>query len=386
MSARLCPPYGITATNVVKRSSAGMIRTSRTLSSLSSVPSSSIPIYRTLEGYREWRRKAHDEKKSVGFVATMGALHDGHLSLVKKSLEANDHTVLSIFVNPAQFAPHEDLTTYPRTLPRDLELLESMSMSVPGSGDAGPAIRKPSAVFLPTVSQMYPSGISQDTAAQKGTFVEVKGYGHQMEGKTRPAFFRGVATVVTKLFNAIEPTRTYFGQKDIQQALLLRRMTRDLLMSHPSPENLHIVPTARDKSGLALSSRNAYLTAYEREHIAPALNRALHYAHGMWSSSAPKAEILKYAAMVVAEAAKHATEKVDVRLDYIEFNDPETFEPLPDDATQSSWQAGDHGRPVILSGAMWLGKTRLIDNLVLGDARRLGVMIDKVAEPNLYNL
>ena len=186
---------------------------------------------------------------------------------------------MSIFVNPAQFSPHEDFATYPRTLPRDIELLTAVSVETP----AGP--RSASAVFVPTVSEMYPSGISQSVAEQKGTFVEVKGYGHQMEGASRPTFFRGVATVVTKLFNVIEvsthnthphthihtrarrgvgvtqrktmgsdrrvlyacvqPTRAYFGQKDIQQALLLRRLTRDLLLSHPEPQNLCIVPTAR---------------------------------------------------------------------------------------------------------------------------------------------
>ncbi|EMD39267.1 hypothetical protein CERSUDRAFT_112925 [Gelatoporia subvermispora B] len=353
-----------------------MIRTSRALSSISSIPSSTIPVYRTVESYRAWRRKAFEEKKSVGFVATMGALHDGHLSLVKKSLEANDYTVLSIFVNPAQFAPHEDLATYPRTLPRDLEQLETMSVSIPGFGSAGPVVRKPTAVFLPTVSEMYPSGISQDVTEQKGTFVEVKGYGHQMEGKTRPNFFRGVATVVTKLFNAVQPTQTYFGQKDIQQALLLRRMTRDLLMAHPSPENVHIVPTERGKSGLALSSRNAYLTPYEREQIAPALSKALRQASDMWSASHTTAEILKAAARVVEDKAAQATEPVDMRLDYIQFNDPETFEPLSDEMTRSEWETNDKDRPVLLSGAMWVGKTRLIDNVVLGDTKRLGVMVE----------
>lgn len=123
---------------------------------------------------------------------------------VRRSLAENDLTVMSIFVNPAQFAPHEDLATYPRTLPRDLEILEAQSVSVRSVLSSDPSIRKPSAVFLPSVQEMYPSGINQDPAAQKGTFIEVKGYGDQMEGKSRPTFFRGVATVVTKLFNAIE--------------------------------------------------------------------------------------------------------------------------------------------------------------------------------------
>ena len=182
---------------------------------------------------------------------------------MRRSLAENDLTVLSIFVNPAQFAPHEDLATYPRTLPRDLALLHALAVRTPAGGT-----RAPAAVFVPTVREMYPGGISQDVRAQKGAFVEVQGYGHQMEGASRPTFFRGVATVVTKLFNVIEvryrllwiifdagadqdadarwqPTRAYFGQKDIQQALLLRRLAQDLLLAHPEPQNVCIVPTAR---------------------------------------------------------------------------------------------------------------------------------------------
>ncbi|KAL1941218.1 hypothetical protein VTO73DRAFT_7430 [Trametes versicolor] len=336
----------------------------------SALPPSSIPLFDTVASYREWRRKARDEKKSVGYVATMGALHDGHLSLVKRSLAENDLTVLSIFVNPAQFAPHEDLATYPRTLPRDLELLSALS--VPGPDGAA---RTPSAVFVPTVGEMYPSGISQNTQEQKGTFVEVMGYGHQMEGRTRPTFFRGVATVVTKLFNAIEPTRTYFGQKDIQQALLLRRMTRDLLLSHPDPEHLYIVPTTRDPTtSLALSSRNAYLSPHERDHIAPALYAALQAAQCAWEAGASKAECIQRAQAVIENKKREAGESVDLRLDYIEMNDAESFEVLSDAVQREEWEAGFAGRPVILSGAMWVGKTRLIDNIVLGGRHTLGIV------------
>ncbi|EIW58567.1 Pantoate-beta-alanine ligase [Trametes versicolor FP-101664 SS1] len=336
----------------------------------SALPPSSIPLFDTVASYREWRHKVRDEKKSVGYVATMGALHDGHLSLVKRSLAENDLTVLSIFVNPAQFAPHEDLATYPRTLPRDLELLSALS--VPGHDGSA---RTPSAVFVPTVNEMYPSGISQNTQEQKGTFVEVMGYGHQMEGRTRPTFFRGVATVVTKLFNAIEPTRTYFGQKDIQQALLLRRMTRDLLLSHPDPEHLYIVPTTRDPTtSLALSSRNAYLSQHERDHVAPALYAALQAAQSSWEAGASKTECIQRAQAVIENKKREAGESVDLRLDYIEMNDAESFEVLADAVQREEWEAGFAGRPVILSGAMWVGKTRLIDNIVLGGRHTLGIV------------
>ncbi|KAI9062485.1 Pantoate-beta-alanine ligase [Trametes sanguinea] len=335
----------------------------------SSLPASSIPLFDTVASYRQWRRKAYDERKSVGFVPTMGALHEGHLSLVRRSLVENDLTVLSIFVNPAQFAPHEDLATYPRTLPRDLELLEQLSISVPRG------TRAPAAVFVPTVQEMYPSGISQNTEEQKGTFVEVKGYGHQMEGRTRPTFFRGVATVVTKLFNAIEPTRAYFGQKDIQQALLLRRMTRDLLLSHPEPQNLIIVPTTRDPvTSLALSSRNAYLTAHERKSVAPALYSALQAARDAWEENATKAECIRRAKAVIEDKQREVNGSVDLRLDYIEMNDPDSFEVVSDAVSRRQWEGDVVGRPVVLSGAMWVGKTRLIDNIILGASHSLGIV------------
>ncbi|KAK0214802.1 Pantoate-beta-alanine ligase [Armillaria fumosa] len=306
-----------------------------------------LSTFTTVGAYRQWRQAARDARKSVGYVATMGALHDGHLSLVHRSLQENDLTVLSIFVNPAQFAPHEDLETYPKTLEDDLRLLATQSVQG----------RTVSAVFAPTVREMYPSGITQDPVAQKGTFVEVKGFGDEMEGKSRPLFFRGVATVVTKLFNAIEPTQTYFGQKDIQQALLLRRMCRDLLLSHPTPENLHIVPTRRDHTdGLALSSRNTYLSP-EARLVAPKLYAALQAAETAWNTGLTKAECIEKAVEIIRGAP-------GVRLDYVEMNDPDTFEAL-DGAARAEEGA------VILSGAVWVGMTRLIDNIILGDANKI---------------
>ncbi|KAH7921232.1 Pantoate-beta-alanine ligase [Leucogyrophana mollusca] len=332
--------------------------------STSELPQSSIPLLTTVTAYRGWRQKAFDERKSVGFVATMGALHDGHLSLVQRSLAENDLTVLSIFVNPAQFAPHEDLSTYPRTLPGDLALLQAQRVSVPATD----IVRTPSAVFLPSVHEMYPSGISQDTAAQKGTFVEVKGYGHQMEGASRPTFFRGVATVVTKLFNVIQPTNTYFGQKDIQQALLLRRMCKDLLLSHPDPDHVHILPTTRDlNDALALSSRNSYLTPSERA-IAPTLFAALQKAESAWIRGGTTEECIKQATIFIDEVkTRPAAQGVDMRLDYIQMNDSETFDVLG--ASSGKNYAGENA--IILSGALWLGKTRLIDNIVIGDLNHI---------------
>ncbi|KZV68244.1 Pantoate-beta-alanine ligase [Peniophora sp. CONT] len=332
-----------------------ILRLARTMSTSEALPKSDIPIFATVSAYREWREAAFHDRKSVGFVPTMGALHDGHLSLVKHSLAANDHTVVSIFVNPAQFAPHEDLATYPRTLPEDLAALTAL---------AGPAGRMPSAVFLPPVREMYPSGITQDVSAQRGTFVEVKGLSEPGEGRTRPTFFRGVATVVTKLFNIVQPTNAYFGQKDIQQAMLLRRLVGDLLLANPTPERLHIIRTTRDlTSGLALSSRNAYLSPAELGR-APALYAALRAAEDAWASGANKHECLKRAEAVLEEARLLGQkDAVTVKSDYIEFFDPSSFQALDEAADRSS----RGGLPTVLTGAMWVGKTRLIDNLVLDD-------------------
>ncbi|KAF8634547.1 hypothetical protein AX17_004138 [Amanita inopinata Kibby_2008] len=324
------------------------------------LPFSKIPLITTAASFREWRKKAFQDGQSVGYVPTMGALHHGHLSLVRRSLADNDLTVVSIFVNPAQFAPREDLGTYPRTLSKDIELLAAESLAVPGQSQP----RAASAIFLPSVQEMYPSGISQDIKSQKGTFVQVKGYDHQMEGKSRPTFFRGVATVVTKLFNVVQPTNAYFGQKDIQQALLLRRLCRDLLLGHPDASHLHIVPTARDPNdGLALSSRNAYLSPAERRY-ASTLYDALRAMERTWKGGRTKRECLSQALRLVVsrivEASDIEGQPVKMRLDYVEMNDMESFEELDD---RSTWTPESQ---VIISGALWVGKTRLIDNILVG--------------------
>ncbi len=282
---------------------------------------------------------------------------------MKRSLAENDLTVVSIFVNPAQFAPHEDLATYPRTFPQDISLLSALEYQ---PTDPPHAPHTPSAVFLPSVKDMYPSGITQDITQQKGTFVEVNGYGEQMEGHSRPTFFRGVATVVTiahRVFNVErpQPTNAYFGQKDIQQALLLRRLVGDLHLSHPTPDHLHIVPTARGATnGLALSSRNVYLTPAEHQ-LAPALYAALEDAAQAWTTGASKRKTVQ-CALKRLRAARDEGEKrgVEIRVDYVEMNDPGTFEVLGDERVQRS-----DGTPVILSGAVWFGRTRLIDKILL---------------------
>ncbi|SPO32336.1 probable pantoate--beta-alanine ligase [Ustilago trichophora] len=345
-----------------------------TSSTDSPVPNSPIPIFTTVRDYRAWRAQATKDGKSVGFVATMGALHDGHLKLVHASLQENDYTVVSIFVNPAQFAPTEDLASYPRTVESDISKLASIPH---GS-------LRVNAAFVPSVKEMYPNGFTQVVADQIGAFVEVKGLSHQMEGGSRPTFFRGVATVVTKLFHIIQPDRTYFGQKDIQQSVVLRRLVSDLVFSHPpSPEALRVIPTGRDaKDNLALSSRNAYLTPDSRQ-VAPVLYRALKTGQDVWEqphwTAANKEErirnTLESARAVVLEQVEQCQrdgKDVNLKLDYISLNHPKTLQNLEQMLAEKGPEAVDVGEGAILSGAALVSQgkdgkvTRLIDNLLLG--------------------
>ena len=343
------------------------------------MPDSPIPIFTTVRDYRAWRAQASKDGKSVGFVATMGALHDGHLKLVHASLQENDYTVVSIFVNPAQFAPTEDLASYPRTVESDIAKLASL-VHTSSSGED----RRVNAAFVPSVKEMYPNGFTQVVADQVGAFIEVKGLSHQMEGGSRPTFFRGVATVVTKLFHIIQPDRTYFGQKDIQQSVVLRRLVSDLVFSHPpSPEHLRVIPTGRDpKTNLALSSRNAYLTP-DSLQVAPVLYRALKTGQDVWAqphwTEANKEErihkTLESARAVVleqAEQCKRDGKDVNLKLDYISLNHPKTLENLEQSLAEKGAGAVDVGEGAILSGAALVSQgkdgkvTRLIDNLLLG--------------------
>ncbi|WFD25323.1 pantoate--beta-alanine ligase (AMP-forming) [Malassezia nana] len=336
--------------------------------------SAPVRVFDAVHAFRVWRKACLQQGKSVGFVPTMGALHEGHLQLVDASLHENDLTVVSIFVNPAQFAPHEDLANYPRTLPSDLALLAERQERAHLSDRL--------VVLVPQVLDMYPNGITQNVDAQVGAFVEVKGLSHQMEGGTRPTFFRGVATVVTKLFNVVlvrmpylhQPDRAYFGQKDIQQAIILRRLVDDLLFTYPDgSKNVRVLPTARDPiDHLALSSRNKYLDENGRR-IAPLLYQALTQGQAMWDvlvrQNVPGNErvtrTLEAARSVIVQQGG-ADPTASAELDYISLNDPVTL----DELTPNS----EVGTEAILSGAVWVRNhrddaqpaARLIDNVLLG--------------------
>jgi pantoate--beta-alanine ligase len=262
-----------------------------------------------------------DPGATWGLVPTMGALHEGHLSLVRRAREENDRVGVSIFVNPAQFGPAEDLDAYPRALARDCEMLESEGADL---------------VWTPAEAIVYPPGYQ--------TYVTVEEVAKPLEGAARPGHFRGVATIVAKLFNVFQPTRAYFGQKDAQQVAVIKRMTEDLAF------NLTIVvcPTVREPDGLAMSSRNAYLTPEERT-AAAVLYRALTAARDRWGGGERDGEALRQTMRRIIEAEPLAC------LAYVSAANPETLAEIEGRAEGS----------VLLSMAVYMGSTRLIDNVVL---------------------
>ncbi|WP_373324427.1 pantoate--beta-alanine ligase [Tepidiforma flava] len=267
---------------------------------------------------QRWRR---DHPGELGFVPTMGYLHDGHLALVRRSRAENPLTVVSIFVNPAQFGPGEDFERYPRDEVRDLALLREAGVD---------------AVYLPSAAEMYPPGYQ--------TYVTVEHLTQRLEGAARPGHFRGVATVVLKLFNAVSPTRAYFGRKDAQQLRVIRRMVRDLDLP------VEVVPCeiVREPDGLAMSSRNVYLSP-EQRGAAPVVKRSLDAAAAAWAAGERDAETLRRIVRGVIAAEPLAA------LEYVSLADDETLEELE----------GRVERPALLSLVVRFGSTRLLDNLEL---------------------
>ena len=258
----------------------------------------------------------------AGLVPTMGYLHEGHLSLVRAARSECASVVASIFVNPTQFGPAEDLSAYPRDLPRDLALLEKEGVDL---------------VWTPSPEVMYPPSFQ--------TWVAVEALTQPLEGSMRPGHFRGVTTVVAKLFNAVQPQRAYFGQKDAQQAAVIRRMAEDLNF------NLQVVicPTVREPDGLAMSSRNAYLDPAERQ-AATVLYRALSAAQAVFAAGQSDAQALRQVMAAIIDREPLA------RLQYVSCSDVETLQEL---------EGPIPGR-ALLSMAVYIGKTRLIDNFIIG--------------------
>jgi len=251
----------------------------------------------------------------------MGALHAGHISLVRAAREQCDSVAVSIFVNPTQFGPKEDFSKYPRAFDRDRELLEAESVNF---------------LFAPSTDEMYPAGAA--------TFVNVEGLSEKLCGRSRPGHFRGVATVVAKLFNIVEPDLAFFGQKDAAQAVVIRHMVHDLAFA----VEIVVCPIVREADGLALSSRNAYLDPRQRQQ-ATVLHRSLMQVKSMADGGE------RDSARLIAAARDVFNEEPDVRLDYFEIVDRETLDPVADTSNGA-----------LVAVAAFVGTTRLIDNVVLG--------------------
>ncbi len=261
-------------------------------------------------------------KEPVGFVPTMGYLHEGHMSLVRQARAENKTVIVSIYVNPTQFGPKEDLSRYPRDLARDLVMLEKEGTDV---------------VFFPSDKEMYPAGYD--------TWVTVDNLTKPLEGDSRPTHFRGVTTIVAKLFNIVRPTSAYFGQKDAQQALVIKKMTKDLNM------NLKVVvcPTIREPDGLAKSSRNVYLNPEQRK-AAPVLHKSLLVVKDLFAIGE------RDSAVILEQMTATIQKEPLVKIDYISIADPETLAELK-----------TINKSALVSMAVRFGKTRLIDNIILGE-------------------
>jgi pantoate--beta-alanine ligase len=272
------------------------------------------------------RKIRREQDKTIGLVPTMGALHEGHLSLVREARRMCDVVIVSVFVNPTQFGPGEDFEHYPRDLTKDTALLTDYNVDY---------------IFAPTIEEMYPRGFS--------TYVNVEGLSEQLEGSSRPGHFRGVATVVTILLNTVRPDFAFFGQKDAQQALVIRRLVKDLAFD----TEIVLLPIVREDSGLAISSRNLYLT-YDEQASAAVIHRALVKAKTAFKEGERSAGRLAELIRSTVESEPRA------RLDYVAVTDAETLERV---------ERVDE-RPTLIAVAAYIGKTRLIDNTILNKVKK----------------
>jgi len=280
----------------------------------------SLKIFSSIDEMRAASRAARGAGKRLGLVPTMGALHAGHLSLVRAARASCDRVAASIFVNPTQFGVDEDLAKYPRSYDRDCKLLEREGVDY---------------LFAPTVEEMYPAGAV--------TWATVEGLSEKLDGRSRPGHFRGVTTVVAKLFHIVEPDAAFFGQKDAAQVAIIRRMVRDLRM----PVEIVVGPIVREADGLAMSSRNAYLDSQQRQR-ARVLHRSLVRVEE-WAQAGERD-----AAKLVALGREEFTSEPSVRLDYFEIVDPNTLDPI-----------ADISGGALVAVAAFVGTTRLIDNIML---------------------
>lgn len=280
-----------------------------------------MQLINDIDKLRELRRDWKQGNETIAFVPTMGNLHNGHLKLVSQAAKNASKIVVSIFVNPMQFGPDEDLDAYPKTLEADKNALQALGVDV---------------LFMPKVEDIYSRGLEQQT------FVEVPGFSYMICGASRPGHFRGVATIVCKLFNMVQPNEAYFGEKDFQQLQVIKAMVTDLSMNL----TIHGVPTEREKDGLAMSSRNVYLTKEQRA-LAPML-----YKEITKLGDAILSGRRDFSALI--SASKSTLANAGFKPDYIELRSAETL-----------MQVGHEDKNLVILAAAFLGKTRLIDNLQL---------------------
>ncbi|OAA54855.1 Pantoate-beta-alanine ligase [Cordyceps fumosorosea ARSEF 2679] len=373
LAARVPPTTAAAAPRIFAQSACSTPSSSSSSSSrVEKLPSSSIPVLRTVDAVRRWRRPHTLAQQTVGLVPTMGALHAGHLALVRAAARECHHVVVSVFLNPAQFGEREDLASYPSTWAADAAALARLDREELAADGAN--LGRLSAVFAPPPTEMYPSGPPGQAVDSKGSFVTITPVGEVLEGASRPTFFRGVATVCMKLFNIVQPDRVYFGQKDVQQTVVVRRMVSDFAV----PTKVVVCPTERAEDGLALSSRNVYLGT-RRRRVAVVLNRALVAAANSYGGGNLRREAVLgtarevVAAVVQAQARLAPTQRVLFEVDYISLADPDTLQEV---------DVIDPERGAVLSGAIKMlpleeavpgedvghaggPAVRLIDNLIL---------------------
>ncbi len=280
-----------------------------------------MEVIKKISQLRKKLKQIKAQGKTIGFVPTMGYLHQGHLSLMQAAREQSDFVVISIFVNPTQFGPNEDFLSYPRDFRRDKKLAQQVGVDV---------------IFYPSVEEMYPQPYL--------SYVEVKELDAHLCGAKRPGHFRGVCSVVAKLFNIVQPDIAYFGQKDIQQARIIQQMVRDLNF----PVKIKIMPIVREKDGLAMSSRNTYLSQNQRKE-AVVLYKSLLLAKGLI-----KKGLLNTSDII--SAMEKEIKKTSGKIDYVEVVDYDSLKPI---------KQLKRGQKIIVAVAVWFGKARLIDNIIV---------------------
>ena len=331
-----------------------------------------FPTYRDVPSLRSIRRQMFRDGKQVGFVPTMGALHEGHLSLVRHALRENTDVFVSIYVNPTQFGVNEDLDKYPKTWEADMAKLMDVKKEFRDQSEEGSA-GEIVGVFAPTTKAMYPVLPPSSEIDGEGSFVTITPIGKWYEGASRPVFFRGVATVCTKLFNIVQPDRVYFGQKDVQQSVLIRRMVKDFHI----PTEVRVIPTTRESDGLAMSSRNVYLGERRRKDVS-VLSRALLRAQELYNQGELSVGSLRKAAFQVFDNSLERRDDVyfgnqKIEIDYIALSKAGDMSSIDDSADI------DPAEGAILAAAMKVHPVteplseaernqipvRLIDNVIL---------------------